>query len=35
MMYKAIVAAFSDIRTKHSTHSQRRVEFVNVRPGGK
>ena len=35
MTYKAKVAVCSDIRTKHSTHSERRVEFFNVKPGGK
>jgi hypothetical protein len=30
MMYKAKVAACSDIRTKHSTQSERHVEFLNV-----
>ena len=34
MMYKANVAVFSDIRTKHSTQSERQVEFLNVKPGG-
>ena len=31
MMYKAKVAVYSDIRTKHSTQSERRVEFLNVK----
>ena len=30
-MYKAKVAVCSDIRTKHSTQSERRVEFLNVK----
>ena len=30
MMYKAEVAVCSDIRTKHSTQSERHVEFLNV-----
>ena len=30
MMYKAKVADCSDIRTKHSTQSERHVEFLNV-----
>ena len=30
MMYKAKVAVCSDIRTKHSTQSERHVEFFNV-----
>ena len=34
MMYKAEVAVCSDIRTKHSTQSERHVEFLNVKPGG-
>ena len=34
MMYKAKVAVCSDIHTKHSTQSERRVEFLNVKPGG-
>ena len=33
-MYKAKVAVCSDIRTKHSTQSERHVEFLNVKPGG-
>ena len=32
MMYKAKVAVCSDIRTKHSTQSDRHVEFLNVNP---
>ena len=34
MMYKAKIAACSDIRTKYSTQSERHVEFLNVKPGG-
>ena len=34
MMYKAEVAVCSDVRTKHSTQSERHVEFLNVKPGG-
>ena len=34
MIYKAKVAVCSDTRTKHSTQSERRVEFFNVKPGG-
>ena len=34
MMYKAKVAVCSDIGTKHSTQSERHVEFLNVNPGG-
>ena len=32
MMCKAKVSVCSDIRTKHSTQSKRRVEFLNVKP---
>ena len=35
MMYKGKVAVCSDIGTKHSTQSERYVEFLNVNPGGK
>jgi len=34
MTYKTKVAVCSEIRTKHSTHSEPRVEFLNVKPGG-
>ena len=34
MMYKAKVAVCSDIRTKHSTQSEHRVEFFKFKPGG-
>ena len=34
MTYKAKAAVCSDIRTKHSTQSERHVEFLNVKPGG-
>ena len=34
MMYKTKVAVCSYIRTKHSTQSERHVEFFNVKPGG-
>jgi hypothetical protein len=34
MMYKAVVAVCSEIRTKHSTQSENHVEFFNVKPGG-
>ena len=30
MVYKAKVIVCSDIRTKHSPQSERRVEFLNV-----
>ena len=33
MLCKAEVAVCSDIRTKHSTQSERHVEFLNVKPG--
>ena len=34
MMYKAKVTFCSEIRTKHSTQSERHVEFLNATPGG-
>jgi hypothetical protein len=34
MLYKANVALCSEIRTKHSTHSEHHMEFLNVKPGG-
>ena len=34
MMYKAKADDRSDIRTKHSTQSERHVEFLNIKPGG-
>jgi hypothetical protein len=34
MMYEAKVAVCSEIRTKHSTQKDHRVEFLNVKPGG-
>ena len=34
MMNKAEVAVCCEIRTKHSTQSERHVEFLNVKPGG-
>jgi len=33
-MYKAKVAVFSEICTKHSMQSENHVEFLNVTPGG-
>ena len=33
MMYKEKVAVCSDIRTKHSTQSERHVEIFIFRPG--
>ena len=34
MLSKAKVAVCSDIRRKHSTQSERHVEFFNVKPRG-
>ena len=34
MLSKAKVAVCFDIRTQHSTQSERHVEFLNVKPGG-
>ena len=34
MLYKAKVAVCPDIRTKHSTQSERDVEFLKVKPCG-
>jgi hypothetical protein len=34
MLYKAKVAVCSDMRTKHSTQSERHVEFLDVEPVG-
>ena len=34
MMCKVKVADYSEIRIKHSTLSERHVEFLNVKPGG-
>jgi len=34
MRYKAKVAVCSEIRTKHSTQSEHRVKFLNVKPAG-
>ena len=34
MLYKANVAVFPEIRSKHSTQSEHHVEFFNVKPGG-
>ena len=33
-MYKAKVAVCSEVRTEHSAQSERRLEFLNVKPGG-
>jgi len=34
MTYTTKAAACSEIRTKHSTQSERHVDFLNVKPGG-
>ena len=34
MLYEANVTVCSDIRTKHSTQSERHVEFLNVKTSG-
>jgi hypothetical protein len=34
MTYKANVAVFSEIRTKHTTQSEKHVEILNIKPGG-
>jgi len=34
MTYQAGVAVCSEIRTKHSTQSEHKVEFFNFKPGG-
>jgi len=34
MMYKAKVAACSEMCKKHSTQNEQRVELLNVKPGG-
>jgi hypothetical protein len=33
MMYKANIAVCAEIRIKHSTQSERHVEFSNFKPG--
>jgi hypothetical protein len=35
MTHKTKAAVCSEIRTKHSTQSEYRVEFLNVKAGGK
>ena len=35
MMYKAKVAAYSEMRTKHSTQSEHHIEFLNAKLGGR
>jgi len=35
MIYKAKVAVFSDIRTKHSTQGKHYLEFFSIKAGGK
>jgi len=32
-MYKEKVAAYFEIRTKHSRHSEHHVEILNFKPG--
>ena len=34
MMYKAEIAVYSDIRTKHSTQSEHHAEIFNFKPCG-
>ena len=34
MEYKAKVAVCSEIRAKHSTRSEHRIAFLNIKPGG-
>ena len=34
MTYKAKVAVYSEILTKHSTQNEHYVELLNVKPGG-
>jgi hypothetical protein len=34
MTYTAKLAVYSEIRTKHSTQSEHRVEYLNVKSGG-
>jgi hypothetical protein len=34
MTYTAKVAVYSEVRTKHSTQNELRVEFFNIKPGG-
>ena len=34
MTYKAKVAVYSEICTKHSMQSEHHVEFCNIKPGG-
>jgi len=34
MAYSAKFAVFSEIRTKHSTQSEKYLEFFNIKPGG-
>ena len=35
MIYKAKVAVWSEIRTKHSTQSEHHVEFLNIKLDGR
>jgi len=32
-MYRAQVSVCSEIRTKHSTQSEKHEEFLNIKPG--
>jgi len=34
MRYRVNAAVCFEIRTKHSTQSEQRVEFLNAKPGG-
>jgi len=34
MLFKSKVAVCSEVPTKHLTHSEHHVEFLNVKPGG-
>ena len=34
MTYEAKVSVCSEIRTKHTTQSEKHVEFLNVKSGG-
>jgi len=34
MTYTAIAAVCFEIRTKHSTQNEHRVQFLSVKPGG-
>jgi hypothetical protein len=34
MTYKAKLALYAEICTKHAMHSEHHAEFLNVKPGG-